>query len=131
MQILGIIIGIVFFSLVWFLITFIGISYFWKKLDKYETKKSIQGISKTIFINFGWSNLSAPVKVINDGKGIQLNPTLLGLKPFRPVYIPWKEIKTIKDQYLLSKFVELSIGNPVKARLNIKANKFREIKNVA
>lgn len=63
-------------------------------------------------------------------EGIYLRPVFLFRLFHKPVLIPWKEIKEVRDKKILFyTFKELIIGNPFVAIIGIKKTTFSKIKN--
>lgn len=116
----------------WTLVTFIISKMGWATLvDNYQTSPHFEGQRVGI--------ISASINSINyrnslilkyNQDGIYLRPTILFRLFHKPVLIPWKEIKEVRDKkILLFSFKELIIGQPFVAIIGISKSVFDEIEN--
>lgn len=124
----------VIFIGMWVLITFIISKMGWSRLaaeypfDGPFTGTRVGMISASI----NSANYKNAIILKYNNEGICLKTVLFFRLFHKPVFIPWKEIKEVKDKkMLIASFKELVIGHPVVAVIVLNERTYNEIKGVS
>jgi len=113
------------------LITFVLSRMGWSDLvARYEFKGVFSG-TKIGIVSATINNVNYNGSMIlkyND-EGMYLHPVILYRLFHKPVLIPWADIKEVRDrQILFLSIKELSIGNPLVARISLQEKTFNKIR---
>jgi len=120
------------FAGIWILINYIISKMAWADLVKnYETEASFSGHRVGIIsasIN-GISYNNALILRFNE-EGIYLRPVWVFRLFHKPVLIPWKEIKEVRDRkFFFFNLKEIIVGNPFVAKITMRKSTFSLIEN--
>lgn len=119
-----------FFIGMWTLATFIVSKMGWSNLaNKYklEQHKKFERIGFTS-ASINKANYSNALILYKNKEGLSIK-TALPFRLFHPqIFIPWSEIKEVKSKdVLFFKFKELTIGEPIIAKIKIQEKTFKKL----
>ena len=119
-----------FFAGMWVLVSFILSKTGWNNLaQKFRTNDAFHGTRIGIIsasINSASYNNSLVLRYNYDG--IYLRPVLFFRSFHPPIFVPWSEIKYVRDKKIfLTRLKELVIGDPCIAMITIKASAFNKL----
>ncbi len=115
----------------WILVTYIISKMGWDDLvEKFKVERKFSGRRIGIIsasINSG--NYQNAIILKYDERGFYLSPSIL-FRLFHPaVFIPWTEIKDVREKKIfLTKYTELIIGDPLTATITLKSKIFNRLK---
>lgn len=123
---------IVFFTGLWIFITYIISKTGWAVLaGKYQYDGPFTG-EKAGIISAAFNNTRYKNALVlrYNYEGMYIKPVAIFRLFHKPILIPWKEIKAIRDKKLFAiTLKELVIGDPVVTVMTIKENLFSELEN--
>jgi hypothetical protein len=121
-----------FFVGMWVLVTFIISRVGWSKLaDNYEMIEPFTGQRVGIIsASINNANYNNSIILKYNEAGLYLKPIILFRLFHKPILIPWKEIKEVRDRnILLFSYKELMVGNPLIAKIKLKKSTFSKFEN--
>jgi hypothetical protein len=122
----------VFFIGMWTLVTFFISRMGWNDLAKnYQYDDVFTGTRiGMISASINSANYKNSLVLKYNKDGIYLRPVIMFRMFHKPILIPWKEIKEVRDRKVIfNTFSELIIGDPLVAVIRFRKGTFEKIKN--
>ena len=118
------------FAVIWIVVNFILSRFGWYDLAKYyRYDASFEGTNAGIISsNISGINYNNILNLRYNKEGFYLKTIFLFRLFHPPIFIPWKEIKNVKEgSFIFFRYKELSIGEPEVAKIRLKLVTFERM----
>lgn len=120
----------ILFPAMWIFVLFILSGMGWSSLtERFRTESAFTGIRIGIISgSINWVQYNNSLVLKFNAEGIHLQPAIFFRLFHPPIFIPWHEIKAVKDKKVLfQKSTDLIIGDPKIATINISQSLFKKL----